>query len=134
MRTVSIGIVIVSIDAALGNVKDGLVSCFTPRERDYSMGFRNPTLPLTARLCAKRAFQLWGSTEQSPFLRLDEVEVVDAPFGPPRVALRGEALRLAVGRGVTTLDLSLSHCQGYAGALLAVTTDGEGKLRCGEWS
>lgn len=137
MRTVSIGMVIVSLDAVLGEVVDGRVSCFTPGERDYAMDFRNPLLPLAARFCAKRAFQLWGSAAPGPVLRLDEVEVLGTHFGPPRLVLRGDTLRVAAGRGVRAIHLSLSHCEGYAGALLAVTTDSDSELRearCGAWS
>ncbi len=129
MRAVSIGMVIVSLDAVLDEVANGRVSCFTPGERDYAMDFRDPLLSLAARLCAKRAFQLWGSAAHGPVLRLDEVEVLGTPFGPPRLVLRGDTLRVAAGRGVRAIHLSLSHCQGYAGALLAVTTDPDGEPR-----
>jgi len=134
MRTVSVGLVIVSLGAVRETLEDGRVSCFTPREQDYSMGFRNSMLPLAARLCAKRAFQLWNSAEERLTLRLDEVEVLHAPFGSPRVVLRGDALRVAAARGVTTMHLSLSHSQSYAGALLAVMTDRDRELGCGESS
>lgn len=130
MRTVSIGIVIISIDSLLENLEDWIVSCFTPAELDYSMGFRNPLYPLGARFCAKRMFQLWGSAEEDPLRRLNEVEVLGTHFGPPQVCLRGNALRLAATRGVTAMHLSLSHCQDYAGALLVVTTERDGETGC----
>ncbi len=127
MRAVSIGMVIVSLDAVLGEVANGRESCFTAGERDYAMGFRDPLPSLAARLCAKRAFQLSCPAARGPVLRLDEVEVLGTPFGPPRLALRGDTLRVAAGRGVRAIHLSLSHCRGYAGALLAVASECAGK-------
>lgn len=131
MSALSIRMVVISIDALRGRMGDRIASCFTPAELDYSSGFRSPLPPLAARFCAKRAFQLWSSAEEGPLPALDEVEVVGTPFGPPQLCLRGDARRLAAARGVTALHLSLSHCQRYAGALLAVTTDQERELRCG---
>ncbi len=134
MRTVSVGIVIISIGSFPGNMGDWLAGCFTPAELGYSMGFRNPLPPLAARFCAKRVFQLWRSTGGGPLGRLSEVEVSGTPFGPPRLVLTGDAMKMAAARDVRALHLSLSHCQDYAGALLVVTTDRRGEVRCDGWS
>lgn len=131
MSTVWVGIVIISVDGLPATMKGRTTTCFTAAELDYAMGFRAPLYPLAARFCAKRAIQLWGSSEAGPLLALDEVEVLAASFAPPQVCLRGEAQRLAAAREVRAVHLSLSHCRGYAGALVAVTADREGEARCG---
>lgn len=134
MSAVEIRMVIMSVDTLLGNVRGSILRSFTRTELDYSLGFRNPLYPLAARFCAKRALQLWAFAEEGRLLKLDEVEVRGTPFGPPRLILRGDALRLAAARDMRALHLSLSHCQDYAGALLAVTTDRDREARCNGWS
>jgi holo-[acyl-carrier protein] synthase len=121
-----IGMVIVSLEALPGRPEEWSAGCFTPAELDYAMGFRNRLDRLAARFCAKRAFELWCSAKAGPLPALDEVEILGPPFGSPRLSLKGEALKVVAARGVKSLHLSLSHCQGYAGALLAVNVDGDG--------
>lgn len=79
---------------------------FTPSERHNSMR------SLAARFAAKEAFikAMGGSGESS----WQEMEVVSAASGAPRLNLTGAAASLAAGNGVTNLQLSLAHDGGQA--------------------
>jgi holo-[acyl-carrier protein] synthase len=134
MSAVSVAMVIISVEALRESAEDWTAGCFTPAELDYCRGFRDPLYPLAARFCAKWAFQLWGWAGEAPAPPAGEVEVLRTPFGPPQLDLRGEARRLAAVRHVKAMHLSLSHCLGYAGALLAVTAGQDKDAGCDGWS
>jgi len=126
--------VIIPVEALRESTEDWTAGCFSPAELDYCRGFRDPLYPLAARFCAKRAFQLWACAGEAPALPAGEAEVSGTPFGPPQLDLRGEARRLAAARDVKAVHLSLSHCLGYAGALLAVTAGQDKDAGCDGWS
>jgi holo-[acyl-carrier protein] synthase len=88
---------------------------FTPAERTL------PLRSLAARFAAKEAFikAMGGSGNAS----WHEMEVVQASSGAPRFHLSGQAANLALGNGVTNLQLSLTH--DGASAMAFVIAEGD---------
>ena len=101
---VGIGVDIVDVgrfERAVSRTPRLVERLFTPSER------RNSLRSLAARFAAKEAFikAMGGSGESS----WQEMEVVSAASGAPRLNLTGAAASLAAGNGVTNLQLSLAH-------------------------
>jgi holo-[acyl-carrier protein] synthase len=84
---------------------------FTPDERAYAERHGKPARHLAARFCAKEAvakalaLQVWDPLD---------VEVIAG--APPTVRLSGRAAKRAGELGVT-VDISLTHSRGMAGAI-----------------
>jgi holo-[acyl-carrier protein] synthase len=90
---------------------------FSDRERDYALRQHDPAKSLAARFAAKEAVMkalgvgLWR-------FGLRDVEVVRLQSGAPTVALHGRAAELAAERGVTAWQLSLTHTDTTAMAVV----------------
>jgi holo-[acyl-carrier protein] synthase len=87
---------------------------FTARELDYCRAKRRSGEHLAARFAAKEAvFKAFG-TGISRRMRLTEVEVVNDAAGRPVVNLAGAVASFAQRRGLSGLDVSLTHTGGLA--------------------
>lgn len=89
--------------------------CFTAREREYALGqSRRAAEHFAARFAAKEAaFKAMG-TGWSRGMAWTEVEVVRSESGAPGLHLCGEAGRIAVGLGIDTWLVSLTHTDSLA--------------------
>jgi hydroxyethylthiazole kinase-like uncharacterized protein yjeF len=87
------------------------VRVFTPAEIAYCRARGRPALHLAARFAAKEAV---GKLLGSGVLSWREIEVTGGP--QPRVTLSGRTLALAGERGISEVQVSLSHVDSLAGA------------------
>lgn len=81
---------------------------FTDGEQEYAYGQHDPVHSLAARFGAKEAVMKALGAGLGAFA-FREVEVVRDDSGAPALALHGAAAVLAAGRGVTAWQLSLTH-------------------------
>lgn len=90
---------------------------FTEGERTYAARRADPTERLAARFAAKEALlkSLGAGLGAAAF---QDIEVVAAPSGAPRLSLRGRAAVLAESRGVVRFELSLTHTHTSAQAIV----------------
>ena len=87
---------------------------FTDDELAYAASRRRPAVHLAARFAAKEAAQkALGVDGIAP----RDIEVEGGGRMPPRLRLHGAAAKAAAELGVT-LDLSLTHTQGHAAAVV----------------
>jgi len=90
---------------------------FTPGERAYAERKADPTERLAARFAAKEAL-LKSLGVGLGAARFQDIEVIVEPSGAPRLDLRGGAADLARARGVARLEVSLTHTQLSAEAIV----------------
>ncbi len=96
---------------------------FTQAELDYCYRFSNPYPSLAARFAAKEAVKkLHNGFMQG--VRLQDIEVLNAPDGRPYVHLYGRAAEFHCASGLSSIGLSLSHSLQQAVAM-AVVRKGE---------
>lgn len=91
---------------------------FTPREIEYSNG---PHLRprLAARFAAKEAVvKALAITDAATPPR--DIEVINIPGGPPRIELHGSIAALAGSQGWRDIQVSLSHTDCHAMAMVAI--------------
>jgi holo-[acyl-carrier protein] synthase len=90
---------------------------FTAGEQEYAYGQHDPVKSLAARFGAKEAAMKALGAGLGAF-RFREVEVVREESGAPSLALHGAAAALAAERGVTAWQLSLTHTDTTAMAVV----------------
>ena len=90
---------------------------FTPGEQEYAYGQHDPVKSLAARFGAKEAAMKALGAGLGAF-RFREVEVVREDSGAPSLLLHGAAAALAAERGVTAWQLSLTHTDSTAMAVV----------------
>ena len=90
---------------------------FTDGEREYAAAQRDPVKSLAARFGAKEAVMKALDVGLGAFAFRD-VEVTRAEGGAPGVALHGAAAELAAGRGVARWQISLTHTDSTAMAVV----------------
>ncbi|HEY3190740.1 MAG TPA: holo-ACP synthase [Solirubrobacteraceae bacterium] len=81
---------------------------FTPGEQDYAYGQHDPVHSLAARFGAKEAAMKALGAGLGAF-RFRDVEVVRDESGAPALSLHGAAADLAAERGVRAWQLSMTH-------------------------
>ena len=81
---------------------------FTDGEQEYAYGQHDPVHSLAARFGAKEAVMKALGAGLGAF-RFREVEVVRDDSGAPAISLHGAAAALAAERGVLAWQLSLTH-------------------------
>jgi holo-[acyl-carrier protein] synthase len=91
---------------------------FSPAERDWAARLINPSPSLAARFAAKEAVMKALGVGLGAFA-FNEVEVVRRPSGQPELALRGRAAALAAHRGVGRWQVSMTHTDTQACAVVA---------------
>ncbi len=91
---------------------------FTARECAYADGLANPVPSLAARFAAKEAVMKSLGVGLGA-LDWWDVEVHSRPSGEPVLGVTGRAAALAARRGVATWQLSLTHTDSVASAIVA---------------
>lgn len=87
---------------------------YTKRELDYCKSKGAPEQHLAARFAAKEAvYKAFGGDGKTPIAWTD-VEILNEKNGKPKVILRGNAKKLKQSRGITNVEVSLSHTKNYA--------------------
>jgi holo-[acyl-carrier protein] synthase len=110
---------IVEIAEVNGLLESGGVSMFTEAERLYAESKSDPERRLAARLAAKRALCRLLDDAISP----EEIEVLPARGGPPRLALSETAARLCSAKDAGRILLSLTHGRTHAAACVLLVRD-----------
>jgi len=87
---------------------------FTPRERDYC---QDDPHRLAARFAAKEAVGKAFGTGIGD-IRWVEIEILHDARGRPELHLHGDAAKLAESMGLTLWDVSLSHTNDHAIAVV----------------
>ena len=88
----------------------------TPAERAYCERHRNPTPRIAGRFAAKEAILKVLGTGWRGAISWTDMEILNDDAGRPSVTLSGECERLARQRGVTTIQISITHTENYASA------------------
>lgn len=89
---------------------------FTPDEAAYCRAKKDCWASFAARWAAKEAaYKAYGHGWQGVWW-LNQIEVVKQPSGKPGIRLLGPAARAQAGRGVTRIELSLTHGREIAAA------------------
>lgn len=102
--------------------RPGLVQrVFTDGERTFAGRLANPVPSLAARFAAKEAVMKalgvgLGSIDWT------DVEVVRSSTGPPRLCVTGRAAALAGEMGVSSWQLSITHTDTVASAVVAAVS------------
>ena len=95
-----------------------LLRVFTPEEQRFCNAHRDPAPHYAARFAAKEAvFKALGTGWAKGVTWLN-VEVQREGQDPPRLALKGEALKHSRNLGVQRFHLSLSHSENCAVAMV----------------
>ncbi len=90
---------------------------FSNREIAYCLKKKYPAPSLAARFAAKEAV-LKAMGVGLGACPLKQIEIINEAGGKPRILLHGKARQLAVSRGVTTWQVSLSHSGTHAIAMV----------------
>lgn len=90
---------------------------FTPGERAYAAGMRNPYPSLAARFAAKEATMKALGVGLGA-LDFTDVEVRREGFGPPALHVSGRGASLAASLGVAGWMVSLTHTHTVASAVV----------------
>ncbi len=93
-----------------------LTKLFTPAERAYCAGQKNPALHYAARFAAKEAVSKalgTGIGSQAGWL---DLEITRDPSGAPKLVLQGNAADFAQQNAITEIQISLTHAREYAAA------------------
>jgi holo-[acyl-carrier protein] synthase len=95
-----------------------LAHLFTEGERAYADGLRDPVPSLAARFAVKEAVMKVLGVGLGAF-GWHDVEVVRAPGGRPSLLVGGRAGALAAALGISTWQVSITHTQLMASAVVA---------------
>ena len=90
--------------------------CFLPGEIEYCQRMKFPARHFAALFAAKEAISKTFGTGIGHQLGWRDMEICRRESGEPFVVLHGKGAELAKARGVTTVLVSLSHCNDYAAA------------------
>ncbi len=119
---IGVGIDLVEIDRIGASIERWgekfLRKIFSAGEIDYCSRRPYPARHFAARFAAKEAFLKGMGIGLFSGIALRDVEVHVLDSGKPELVLRGEAGELAAKNGVSSLNLSLSHSNRYATALV----------------
>lgn len=96
---------------------------FTPREIGYCSAKAAPGRHFAARLAAKEAVVKALPLAWDGPLPWRSIEIVPGRRGRPHVSLHGDLGAAAARAGVTSVCVSLSHCDEYATAMAVVSRD-----------
>ncbi|HEX5790986.1 MAG TPA: holo-ACP synthase [Luteolibacter sp.] len=93
-----------------------LAKLFTPAERAYCDGHRDPAAHYAARFAAKEAVSKAMGTGIGKHAGLHDLEVGHAEGGGPIMLLHGAAKDFAKAHGITQILISLTHARDHAAA------------------
>ncbi len=91
---------------------------FTPAERDHCEGKQSRIESYTARFAAKEAYLKAIGQGLRGGMSWKEIEVINDELGKPKLNISGKAREIANRTGVNRLNLSLSHSDGFAIAVV----------------
>ncbi len=92
----------------------------TPAEIAHCRSKHRPHPSYAARFAAKEAFGKALGTGVAGSMSWRDIEVRIDAGGAPVLALSGSAARVAAGRGVARIHVSLTHEDGYAAAVVVL--------------
>jgi len=120
MRIYGIGIDVVEIERIASAIERHgeafLGKLFTVSERLYCDSQKKSALHYAARFAAKEAVSKalgTGIGRQAGWL---DLEITREPSGAPKLALQGAAATFAASKGITEIQISLTHARDYAAA------------------
>ena len=94
---------------------------FTDAEIAYcSRGKRQSAEHFTGRWAAKEAILKALGTGWSSGITWLDIEILNEPGGKPYARLTGAAAEIARGKGITEIQISISHCISHAVAFAIV--------------
>lgn len=109
------------IAAALERGGDAFLRrAFTAAEVAYCRQHRDPVPRFAARFAAKEAVAKAFGTGIGEAAAFHEIEVIHLPGGAPGIQLHGAAADTARAQGVTAIQLSLTHTDHYAAAMVVL--------------
>ncbi len=120
MRIFGIGIDIVEVERIASAIErhgeSFLAKIFTPGERVYCDASKNPAIHYAARFAAKEAVSKSLGTGIGGNAGLHDMEVIHDALGAPKIRLSGAAQAFAGERGISEIQISLTHTKQYAAA------------------
>jgi len=120
MRIHGIGIDVVEVDrieSAIARHGEPFLSrLFTDAERAYCAAQKRAALHYAARFAAKEAVSKALGTGIGGEAGWLDLEIVRDPSGAPKLALHGSAAEFAKDKGISEIQISLSHAKDYAAA------------------
>jgi holo-[acyl-carrier protein] synthase len=93
-----------------------LARLFTPAERNYCTSKKFPAMHYAARFAAKEAVSKALGTGIGSHANWLDLEITHDPAGAPKLLLHGLAAEFAHSRGITEIQISLTHAKAYAAA------------------
>ncbi|MCX6272748.1 MAG: holo-ACP synthase [Bacteroidetes bacterium] len=120
-----IGTDIIEVERVGGLVTKGprfTEKVFTTGEIEYCGSKRHKNQHYAARFAAKEAFMKAIGTGWSQGISFNQIEVVHDSFGKPGFVLTGKAEEFVKEKGITSVQLSLSHVKEYAIAIVILET------------
>jgi holo-[acyl-carrier protein] synthase len=93
---------------------------FTTGEIEYSQSMKYPARHLAARFAAKEAVSKAFGTGIGKSMGWKDIDVRRKESGEPYVVLEGGAKKLAEGRNVSKVSITLSHTEHHAMAMIVV--------------
>ncbi|WAC18193.1 holo-ACP synthase [Luteolibacter sp. SL250] len=120
MRIHGIGIDVVEVDrieSAIARHGEPFLSrLFTDAERAYCAAQKRAALHYAARFAAKEAVSKALGTGIGGEAGWLDLEIIRDPSGAPKLALHGSAAAFANDRGISEIQISLTHAKDYAAA------------------
>lgn len=120
MRIHGIGIDVVEVDriesAIARHGEPFLARLFTEGERAYCAAQKRSALHYAARFAAKEAVSKALGTGIGGEAGWLDLEILRDPSGAPRLELHGAAAEFAAGKGISEIQISLTHAKEYAAA------------------
>ncbi|KAL4974119.1 3-oxoacyl-synthase [Aspergillus desertorum] len=90
---------------------------FTPAEREYCFSTPNSRASFAGRWVAKEAvFKSLQTTSAGAGAAMDQIEILYVD-GMPKVVLHGHAQEVALAKGITNIQVTISHCNETAVAV-----------------
>ncbi len=95
---------------------------FTPSEIEYCEAKRFRNQHYAARFAAKEAFMKALGTGWAKEIAFNQIEVVNDELGKPDLVLYGKSAEFISEKGITNINLSLSHLKDIAVAIVIIET------------
>ena len=106
------------IEDAMKRHPDGFSKrVFTPVENAYCGKKKNASLHYAGRFAAKEAVLKALGTGLRGGIHWTDVEVTNDMLGKPAATLTGKALEIALQKNMMQLEISITHCKGFASAV-----------------
>ena len=90
---------------------------FTQAENEYCGKKKNAFVHFAGRFAAKEAILKALGVGLRGGIHWTDIEVINDALGKPVATLCGKALEIAKARGMQQLEISITHCKGFANAV-----------------